>query len=1083
MAARENNIELPDKRDRDLIHDELDRTILVEAAAGTGKTTEMVGRMVALISEGKCEIDRLAAVTFTHKAAAELRGRFRVELEKAVLGADESRRKLLAAALSKVDRCFIGTIHSFCARLLRERPIEAGVDMDFNELDELDDERVRRRAWEEYSAKLYAENSPILDELHEAGLNISQLTKAFMKFTDYPDVDEWPASEVPLSNLVPMTKELVDYVRHMEKLVPTFPEDKGNDKLMFLYEKVVQKIKYADLKSPANLMDVFDIFTVKSKRNIIQGKWPKGKAQAVEEQARCENFVENVVEPFMTAMLEYRYKTVIRALEPAREEYDRLRSASGGLNFQDLLIKSAKLLRDDSKVREYFHDRFTHLLVDEFQDTDPIQAEVMLLLTADDPAEKDWRKCRPVGGSLFVVGDPKQSIYRFRRADVVTYKQVKKIIEESGGLTVKLSTNFRTVEPIIEWVNGTFESKFPQKENVYSPVYVPLSHGREEASTGELAGVKILQIPEGYTNRADIAEYEAGVLARTIRHAIDRKATVPRTRKELEDGIGPEAQPGDFLIITRNKKNLSIYSLKLQELNIPHQVTGGSAMNETPELELLRICLNAVIQPENPVALVAALRSELFGISDPALYAFKRAGGRFSYREGIPRDFDGDNAEDFKGSFDRLKKYARWLDKMPPAAAIENIVADLGLEVRACASPGGDLQAGALAKAIELLRFEQADHWSASELVEFLGRIIDQEEKYDGLPARSQEDSVVRVMNLHKVKGLEAPVVFLADPSGEWEHDVELHVDRSGPRIRGYLAVYGKARGREKAPFLAKPLGWDKLAREEKRFDDAEKQRLLYVAATRAGAQLTIAQREKGNDKNPWASFADRLADCLVLVDSEYKPVETKKITVKTQEVKSARADIGKKWAVTSRRTYYITAAKEISVKREGLYPASGEHGTEWGTVIHLLLQNAMEYPDADLGALAQAALIEEGLDPERAGEAIEIVKSVTRSQIWNRALASESRFVEVPFQTLEDPDVEEPKVIRGVIDLVFLEPEGWIVVDYKTDDTTKRSVDELIGHYRKQVEIYAREWSKCTGRQVHEKGLYFTKTDEYRKC
>ena len=136
---------------------------------------------------------------------------------------------------------------------------------------------------------------------------------------------------------------------------------------------------------------------------------------------------------------------MIRALRPAMEVYDRRRKEAGGLNFQDLLMKAAALLRDKPVIRRYFRGRFTHVLVDEFQDTDPIQAEVMLLLTADNADEQDWRQCRPVPGSLFVVGDPKQSIYRFRRADIVIYTQVKEIILASGGVVVPLTANFRTI--------------------------------------------------------------------------------------------------------------------------------------------------------------------------------------------------------------------------------------------------------------------------------------------------------------------------------------------------------------------------------------------------------------------------------------------------------------------------------------------------------------------------------------------------------------------------------------------------------------------------------------------------------------
>ena len=201
---RSTNLEQPpDHRERLLILSDLDATMLVEAAAGTGKTTILIGRMVALLAEGKSAIETMAAVTFTRKAATELRARFQLELERAFRQSGGRRRERLAAALSGIDRCFIGTIHSFCGRLLRERPVEAGVDVMFGEMDETEDRLLRQTAWNSYVARLYAEDNPILQELEDVGVEIGRLRGAFMKLADYPDVEEWPAEKIDLPDLNP----------------------------------------------------------------------------------------------------------------------------------------------------------------------------------------------------------------------------------------------------------------------------------------------------------------------------------------------------------------------------------------------------------------------------------------------------------------------------------------------------------------------------------------------------------------------------------------------------------------------------------------------------------------------------------------------------------------------------------------------------------------------------------------------------------------------------------------------------------------------------------------------------------------
>jgi ATP-dependent helicase/nuclease subunit A len=266
---------------------------------------------------------------------------------------------------------------------------------------------------------------------------------------------------------------------------------------------------------------------------VVQKKWPGGRDQAKAEEACWNDFITQYAEPALKLWRQHRYEKVLRAVQPATAIYERLRHDLGRLNYQDLLMKAAGLLRSRPNVRRYFRKRFTHLLVDEFQDTDPVQAEVMLLLTADDGDQTDWRQCRPVPGSLFVVGDPKQSIYRFRRADIVTYNQVRDIIQANDGLVVRLWTNFRSAEPVVEWVNGVFDKVLPSESTVYSPANVPLETGRTEAAKGDLRGVYALRIPGELTRQEKVIAYDADFIARFIRKALDGAVTLARSDKEL----------------------------------------------------------------------------------------------------------------------------------------------------------------------------------------------------------------------------------------------------------------------------------------------------------------------------------------------------------------------------------------------------------------------------------------------------------------------------------------------------------------------------------------------------------------------
>lgn len=1091
---------LPGDHDqRQLVVGELDTTMLVEAAAGTGKTTCMIDRMVGLLREGKCLVENMAAVTFTRKAAAELRARFQVALERAAKASDGEAHDRLKNALARIDRCFIGTIHSFCARLLRERPVEAGVDLAFEELDEPSDARLRQEAWDLYVATLFARDDPILAELdelgvtglitnadtilaelNELGLDVEQLVGMFMQFASFPDVEEWPAERTDLPALPPLLTVVEGYLEHMVRLAPTFPTDRGNDELMDTYERLPRLFRHVNRHRIADVMNFLAQF--RRSVNAVQKVWPGGKQQGKAERDRWRDFGTNTAEPALNRWLERRYEAIIRIMRPAVEVYDRLRQRARGLNFQDLLLRAAVLLRDKPAVRHYFRERFTHLLVDEFQDTDPIQAEVMLLLTADDSNEIRWQHCRPVPGSLFLVGDPKQSIYRFRRADIVTYNQVKDIITHHGGKVFPLTANFRSRRDLVEWCNGTFQTIFPSAANKYAPADCPMLVGRSDECEGELVGIKTLLVPPPHGNNAQVIEFEADVVARTIRHCLNAQVTIPRTRKEIEQGVPPHATPADFLIVTWLKKHLAAFARRLQELAIPHQVTGSSALGTMGEASLLSDCLAALMEPDDPVAMVAVLRGELFGISDPDLYAFKHAGGRFDFRSKNAAGEENDRAHGLiQKTFDRLQRYARWLRQLPPVPAFERIAGDLGLIMRAAARVGGNEQAGSLAKIFEILRSNQSQLHSPADLARLLKDLIENDSEFDSVPARPHETSAVRLMNLHKVKGLQAPVVFLAAAAGQFDHPISLHIDRSGDRVRGYAAINGPRKGWGPAPVLARPHGWDQFAAEESLFVDAEKQRLRYVAATRAGTQLVVVQRAVRNDYNPWQSFEQYLQGLPTLADPGPASVQGGSATrIDPSAVNDAVTAVADCWQVAQTASYAKAAAKAIAVKHSirAKELSSGEHGTEWGSVIHLLLEAAMRRPDDDLHNLAYVALAEAGLEVSLADTAVDTVKSVMRSTIWKRAQASSKCLVEVPFEIVKDV-AGKPTLVRGVIDLVFIEPQGWVIVDYKTDAVSAENANELIEHYRGQVNLYAEVWEQMVA-PVYELGLYFTGLGQY---
>ena len=1075
-----------DQDQRDHILHDLDTNILVEAAAGTGKTTSMVGRMLALLLEGKCKVETIAAVTFTKKSASELRERFHAELMRQARSKDasEEQRARLRYAVENIDQCFIGTIHSFCGRILRERPVEAGVDVAFEEIDEVADQRIQLEAWNTFVAELYICQDTLLDELATLGLEIGLLEEAFQKFVEYPDVDEWPTKTPESIEFEALTEAVEEYAERIRNFADRIPLKPGNDKFSIHLRDFKRAVTQQQTTDPVTLMQLLE--SLSKKPSLTQKPWGDHKQFAKDELETWEIFYEDILSPALAKWREQRYEVILQVLQRASKTYDKIRIGGGLLNFQDLLMKAADLLQTNPNVREYFKRRFTHLLVDEFQDTDPVQAKLMLLLTATDPHETEWESCVPKTGSLFVVGDPKQSIYRFRRADIVTYNRVKSIIQDTGGNILTLSANFRTSPEILDWVNEEFTGRFPTEANQHAPAYVPFHHGRTDEERGDFHGVLRLDIPDTVSKKpADSTKFEAEAIANTIAEALSNRKTVTRSTNDAAKGIGPEARPEDFMIVTRGKKNLTAYAQKLAALGIPHEVTGGTVLNETPEIALLYDLIKCLSDPVNPVALVNLLRGELFGFSDRILFDFRQQGGIFDFWSAMPENSREETTKPFRAVYNNLRDYATWLKHLPHVSALERIIEHTGLLALAASRESGNTRAGSLAKTIEIIRQEQGQYHDISSLAELLRQVAQGELEYDGITAGKPSSSVVRIMNLHKVKGLEAPVVFLADTKTEKNHEVRMHIDRSEPSItRGFMNICGPANAFGNAPpLLAHPHNWEEAQDKERPYENEEKVRLLYVAATRAGSAMVISNLIGSKRNHFWVPFKDALDRC---------PPHRAPDTALHLELAMEHADereVSEFYAAYPNRipalltpTYQRVSAKSQALADSETRPSGtySEQGAEWGTLIHNLLEAAMNNPDHDLRPFALSNLAALDLPASRCNEAIDTVQQVIQSVIWKRARNSNQLFTEIPFQYTETAKSAIPTLMRGVIDLVFEENGNWIIVDYKTDASAKNETSSLAEHYTPQLQAYARAWQHCTGNAPAECGLYFTAADTY---
>lgn len=1120
----------PDQACRDRIRRDLGTTFLVEAGAGSGKTRSLVDRMIALLAAGRASIETLAAVTFTRKAAAQLRGRFQVALERARLTEkDASARVRLDDALTGLEKSFIGTIHSFCARLLRERPIEAGIDPEFREIEEHEDRILLEESWDEYQAYARIENEAALRGLDEAGLGPADLEEAFKAIAEFPDVEAVSGRAEPpdFETVRQALNKLVDLA---QTLVPKEKPEKGRDPLQDLFVRLFRRRRNIGFADGRRLMESVELFdkTLCLRKN----RWASQEAGA-ELLAAAETFQEEVARPALREWREFRHTRALAFLLPGIGFYDEKRRAEARLNFQDQLMRTARLLRDNPEVRRYFRKRFHPILVDEFQDTDPVQAEILFLLTGTDDMEKDWTRLAPAPGSLFLVGDPKQSIYRFRRADIDIYNLVKERIEASGGETLALSANFRSLRPIAAWVNPLFDPSaggvFPARADAYQAGFMPLEtvRGRGPAT---LCGVRKITVPAvPYHRKEEIAGLDSARLAGFIAWALAGNL-------RLDDGEGGSrpAEPGDFLVLFRYKDRMSKYARRLEELGIPFEIAGSDAFAENDEIREVMNLLLALDDPDDPVATVAVLRGLFFGLSDQALLDHRAAGGGFCYLADAPLT---SGSARVRRAFGALRGWRELVTRVPPSVALEAIIEKTGLLTHLVAAEMGSSRAGNVLKLIEVLRArESEDMTSFAAAVAFMSEWVGvmPVEEMSLAPGRR---NAVLLMNLHKAKGLEAPVVWLANPAGVGDFEPDKHVRRTGRTPLGHFR-FKKQVGRQ-TKTISQPAGWETSAAEELKYESAEENRLMYVAATRA-RDLLVISGYAGNlgEKAAWGplekglAIVEELPDCQAAsagTSPGAPPLRKKKTPVKPAEVTKGREELRRRMAAASLASSLHETVTSLA-RREAEPPdwAKGGLGL-WGSEVHVLLKtlgeswpetgavfSTPESGESRLIRMARDVLVSAGREPAASRELAAHVGKIIRSPFWQRAMHAGRRLYEVPFSVrvgAADPEYADlaaaigpvpvaggrpvaaapgaPVFLSGAVDLLFEEEDGWVIADYKTDrlpgilsgedpEVREKALEILVDHYNPQVLLYTRFWSKITGEKVKESGLYFTALDRW---
>lgn len=1068
-VSEQDNME-QDQRARERILHELTTTFIVEAGAGSGKTTSLVGRMINLIRLGHATVDQIAAITFTKKAASELQGRFRMKLEQEIRKTQAgSERDRLQEAVRNMNQSFIGTIHSFCGGLLRERPIEAQLDPTFTEMDEVQSKEFRDACWDQY-----IEEHPV-GELDQYQIHVEDLRAVFHRVSQYEDVEivmqevERPDFDTVRLSLPPMLEQAVLYI-------PTTAPEKDWDGLQKLIKQAQLQIKHKGLAADMDVLSLAKLFD--KTLGVTLNRWTDGKI-AKEIKLQFEDWQNTVMRPFIQHWREFLHPKLIHYVKPAIAFCQKQRMQAGMLDFQDLLMKATELLREHRSVRGYFAKRYSHLLVDEFQDTDPIQAEMMLLLTGMDIDGMDWRKQLPRAGSLFIVGDPKQSIYRFRRADISTYNFVKQRIALCGDV-LQLTRNFRSVQAIGDYVNYAFEAKFTsvEEQSDQQAAYVRMLTQRPNPKGKPVIhGVFTMTYPKvNYDRKTEIADLDSERIARYIAWACKHNLKIQEKHEDSHEFFMRDAVPSDFMILLKRREFISLYAEKLERYGIAADTSGSRAdFTELRTLATLASCLN---DQTDRIPLLAVLRGMLFGVSDDALFHYRREVGYLSLYPLPELEAVSDRALPVLHALRKLSLYANWVRTLSAFTAFTQIIEDMGLIQYAASKETGALRSGTLVKILQSIQQDEAACANWDALTELLENVLDGDE-VEGTSLFAGGDHAVRIMNLHKAKGLEAAVIFLACPCGHSDHDADAYIDRLADPASGYFTI-----SRPKDPYnneiIGQPLGWTALAEKERAYMHAEADRLLYVAVTRAKQLLIVSRYPSKVAIDPWSELDNSLNKHFELDEVGIEPVVAEKLILAPNTQLSLKP--WKDWITSAAEpTYHRTnvTAQAKSGNEIKLVRPSGGRGMAFGSVVHRLIEAVGQGKTLEQVTLyAKTIAVEEELAEKWIPDSVAAVTALVESSIWQRGLKAKQKHHEFSFMVGKREGKET--LIKGVIDYLFEEEDGWVLVDFKTDAYDDEHEQSFIDYYKPQVMAYVQEWEQTFGMKVKEAGLYFVGKGRY---
>ncbi len=1051
------------------------RDVLVTAGAGSGKTRTLVTRYLWLLANG-AGIREVLAITFTEKAAREMRNRVRIAISQRAMDAQlESERTVWAKHVSEVDAARIGTIHSFCAELLRAHPAEAGVDPEFEVVEEGRGTLYKAQAVKDALAWASAESAvaPLFRFFSPRRL-AGVLDLLLQKRLDFGAAALAPGVEGCGRALLRTgfsgffeRQEVRESLKRLRSLSASGALDAdAGQKLAAQVEALLagwddlEALVEAD-RLPEAARRLFGL-----RRHHMALNIGKRDSQAKAATRMIRAAYEEMAEPWLGGRAsdlppdpewEREYDAAMGAFAPlftrAVGGYRQSMGFPSGLDFDDLEQGAVDLL-SNPRIRAHWQGRISHVLVDEFQDTNSRQRDIVRALTADGR------------GKLFIVGDARQSIYRFRGAEVEVFRRAGRDLARSQGQSVRLELTFRAHRQLLRALDDLLGAVMGAEENperIHRVPYRTLQADRSDPRPG-------IQPP-----------YVEFVLGRGERATAGRFNAAQGLAERLSElkSAGEIREWDDVALLFRASTTFEVYESALEAVGIPFVTVAGRGFFHRPEIRDILNILRALAEPWNEAALAGLLRSPAFGLSDAGLYQLRFAAGpsqglRQALGAGTEGLAEGDRralhrARQFLAEFDTLA------DRLPAPELLKGIADWLHYRaILAGASPR-------LWRNLDKLQVDAnvSEAVQVRDFLEYVGSLRDVGAREGEAPVEAE--GAVRLMTIHKAKGLEFEVVALADAS------------RSAP-AGGELAYALPEGGVVARPDREKhsPLVYNVSRWIDAEKSSAEEDRLLYVAATRAREKWIISGHISGTEDRPRADgWVGALLTAAGVSPADVVGASERRWAVELPGGQAVGIQVAgesppgaslpeqvRSWPATRAPALFMP------VVRDGLEQLDDEVGgraeRSWrataggrrapavaiGGMVHEAIRRWEFRTERTEDSTLEALALAEGLvDPSQRREAVRIASRLLRRlrdhPIWEEISSAEVRRHEIPYTRPAASGHSE----SGRIDLLYRRAGGWHLIDFKTDELRdSEALAEAVKEYAPKILCYSRSVQALIG-------------------